>query len=131
LSIALASHLNYAGWLLPPVRIKPPGIQVGYPIGPHSMAVPVTSLLGTEPVRGFLGLLIVLPVLTGITSLALLRDLPTPLRILAALLVSCAYLSASVLGIAGFKELIAGMFLIAFALGLRELERSEDGRIAT
>ena len=41
-----------------------------------------------------------------------------------------AYLTASVLGIAGFKELIAGMFLIAFALGLREIERSPDGRIA-
>ena len=41
-----------------------------------------------------------------------------------------AYLSASVLGIAGFKELIAGMFLIAFALGLREIERNPDGRIA-
>jgi hypothetical protein len=35
-----------------------------------------------------------------------------------------------VLGIAGFKELIAGMFLIAFALGLREIERNPDGRIA-
>ena len=34
------------------------------------------------------------------------------------------------LGIAGFKELIAGMFLIAFALGLREIERNPDGRIA-
>jgi hypothetical protein len=34
------------------------------------------------------------------------------------------------LGIAGFKELIAGMFLIAFALGLREIERSPDGRVA-
>jgi hypothetical protein len=36
----------------------------------------------------------------------------------------------SVLGIAGFKELIAGMFLIAVALGLREIERSDDGRVA-
>ncbi len=46
------------------------------------------------------------------------------------MLVAVAYLSASVLGIAGFKELIAGMFLIAFALGLREVERNAEGRIA-
>jgi hypothetical protein len=50
--------------------------------------------------------------------------------VLAAVLVAFAFLSASVLGIAGFKELIAAMFLIAFALGLREIEREPEGRIA-
>ena len=53
---------------------------------------------------------------------------PPGRRILGALLVSSAYLTVAVLGIAGFKELIAGLFLIAVALGLREIERSDDGR---
>jgi hypothetical protein len=126
----MASHLIYAEWLLDPSRLEPPGIQIGYPIGPHSVAVTVATTFGSEPLRGFLGLLVALPVLIAITSLSALRDLPPGRRILAALLISSAYLTASVLGIAGFKELIASMFLIAFALGLREIERSDDGRVA-
>jgi hypothetical protein len=126
----MASHLIYAEWLLDPSRLEPPGIQIGYPIGPHSIAATVATLLGTELQRGFIGLLVALPVLTAITSLAALRELPPARRILGALLVSSAYLTVSVLGIAGFKELIAGMFLLATALGLREIERSDDGRVA-
>ena len=76
------------------------------------------------------GLLLAVPVLTGITAIGGLRELPGGRRLLAAVLVALAFLTASVLGIAGFKELIAGMFLIAFALGLREIERQTDGRIA-
>jgi hypothetical protein len=126
----MAEHLVYAEWLLDPSRIKPGGIVIGYPIGPHSVAVTVATMLGSEPLRGFLGLLVALPVLTAITSLGVLRELPPGRRILAALLVCGAYATASVLGIAGFKELIASMFLIAFATGLREIERSDDGRVA-
>jgi hypothetical protein len=126
----MASHLIYAEYLLDPSRIKPPGIVIGYPIGPHSLAATVSTMLGTEPLRGFLGLLVALPPLIAITSLAAFRDLPPGRRILGALLVSSAYLTVSVLGIAGFKELLAGMFLIAFALGLREIERSDEGRLA-
>ncbi len=108
--------------------MEPPGIQIGYPIGPHSIAVTVATLLDTELQNGFIGLLVALPVLIAITSLAVLRELPPGRRILGALLVSSAYLTVAVLGIAGFKELIAGLFLIAVALGLREIERSDDGR---
>ncbi len=126
----MASHLIYAEWLLDPDRLEPPGIQIGYPIGPHSVVVTVATLLDAEPLRGFIGLLVALPVLIAITSLAALRELSPGRRILGALLVSSAYLTVSVLGIAGFKELIAGLFLIATALGLREIERSDDGRVA-
>jgi hypothetical protein len=126
----MAMHLVDTDYLTDQSRPEPQAIVNGYPMGPHSLVATVVSLLGTEPLRGWLGLLVVAPVLTGITSLAILRELPAAPRILAASLVSVAYLSASVLGIAGFKELLAGMFLIAFAAGLREIERSADGRVA-
>jgi hypothetical protein len=126
----MASHLIYAEYLLDPSRLKPPGIVIGYPIGPHSVAATVATLIGSEPLRGFIGLLVALPPLMAITSLAAFRELPLGRRILGALLVSGAYLTASVLGIAGFKELLAAMFVIAFALGLREIERSDEGRVA-
>ena len=127
----MAMHLVDVDYLVDPSRPKPQSVVNGYPLGPHSLVGTVVSVLGTQPLYGWLGLLVAIPVLTGITSLAGLRDqLPGARRLLAALLVAVAYLSVSVLGIAGFKELIAGMFLIAFALGLREIERNPDGRIA-
>ena len=126
----MAMHLVDVDYLVDPSRPKPQSVINGYPLGPHSLVGTVVSVLGTQPLWGWLGLLVAIPVLTGITSLAAMREMKSGWRLLAAALVSVAYLSASVLGIAGFKELIAGMFLIAFALGLREIERSEDGRIA-
>jgi hypothetical protein len=126
----MAMHLVDVDYLVDPSRPTPQSVINGYPLGPHSLVGTVVSVLGTQPLYGWLGLLLAVPVLTGITAIGGLRDLPGGRRLLAAVLVALAFLSASVLGIAGFKELIAGMFLIAFALGLREIERQPEGRIA-
>ena len=127
----MAMHLVDSDYLLDPRGPQPQSIVNGYPVGPHSLVATVANLLGTEPLNAWLGLLLAAPVLTAITSLGLLRELPGWRHLLGALLVGLAYLTASVLGISGFKELIAAMFLIAFAIGLREIEREADGRIAT
>jgi hypothetical protein len=126
----MAMHLVDVDYLVDPSRPQPQSVINGYPLGPHSLVGTVVSALGTQPLYGWLGLLVAVPILTGITALGGLRELPGGRRLLAAALVAFAYLSASVLGIAGFKELIAAMFLIAFALGLREIERQPEGRIA-
>ena len=126
----MAMHLVDVDYLVDPSRPKPQSVINGYPLGPHSLVGTVVSVLGTQPLYGWLGLLVAVPVLTGITALGGLRELPGGAACSAAALVALAYLSASALGIAGFKELIAGMFLIAFALGLREIEREPEGRIA-
>jgi hypothetical protein len=126
----MAMHLVDTDYLLDPSGPQPQSIVNGYPIGPHSLVATVVNLLGTEPLQGWLGLLVAMPVLGAITSLGALRELPGWRHILGATLVGLAYLIASVLGIAGFKELIAATFLIAFAIGLREIEREQDGRIA-
>jgi hypothetical protein len=125
----MAMHLVDVDWLVDQSRPEPQSVVNGYPLGPHSLVATVVSVFGTQPLYGWLGLLVAVPVLTAITALAGLRELPGGRRLLGAVLVSAAYLTASVLGIAGFKELIAGMFLIAFALGLREIERESEGRI--
>jgi hypothetical protein len=127
----MAMHLVDTDYLIDPTGPKPQSIVNGYPLGPHSLVATVVNLLGTEPVQGWLGLLVAVPVLTAIASLAALRELAAGRRLLATALVAVAYLTASVLGIAGFKELIAGMFLIAFAVGLREIEREPEGRVAS
>ena len=125
----MAMHLVDVDYLVDPSRPTPQSVINGYPLGPHSLVGTVVSVFGTQPLYGWLGLLVVVPVLTGITALGALRELPGWRRLLGAALVALAYLSASSLGVAGFKELIAGMFLIAFALGLREIEREPEGRI--
>ena len=126
----MAMHLVDTDYLLDPHGPQPQSIVNGYPVGPHSLVATVANLLGTEPLQAWLGLLLAAPMLTAIASLGALRKLPGWRHILGAVLVGLAYLTASVLGIAGFKELIAGMFLVAFALGLRQIERERDGRIA-
>src|SRR5215211_6785994 len=126
----MAMHLVDVDYLVDPSRPQPQSVINGYPLGPHSLVGTLVSVYGTQPLYGWLGLLVAVPVLTGITALASLKEFPGWRRLLAAVLVSAAYLTASVLGIAGFKELIAGMFVIAFALGLREIEREPEGRIA-
>jgi hypothetical protein len=126
----MAMHLVDVDYLVDPSRATPQSVINGYPLGPHSLVGTVVSVLGTQPLWGWLGLLVAVPVLTGITALGGLRELPGWRRLLGAVLVALAFLTASVLGIAGFKELIAGMFLIAFALGLREIERQPEGRVA-
>jgi hypothetical protein len=126
----MAQHLVSVDYLIDPSRPEPQSVVNGYPLGPHSLVATVISLFATQPAYGWFGLLVAAPILTAITALAGLRELPGGRRLLAAVLVSAAYLTASVLGIAGFKELIAGMFLLAFALGLREIEREAEGRIA-
>jgi hypothetical protein len=126
----MAMHLVDVDYLVDQSRPEPQSVVNGYPLGPHSLVATVISVFATQPVYGWLGLFVAVPVLTAITALAGLRELRGWRHLLGALLVSAAYLTASVLGIAGFKELIAGMFLIAFALGLRKIEREPAGRIA-
>jgi hypothetical protein len=126
----MAMHLVDTDYLLDPTGPQPQSIANGYPIGPHSLVATISNLLGAEPLEAWLGLLVIAPVLTAITTVGALPELRSGRLILAGALVALAYLTASVLGIAGFKELIAGMFLIAFAIGLRELKRTSDGRVA-
>jgi hypothetical protein len=126
----MAMHLVDVDYLVDQSRPTPQSVINGYPLGPHSLVGTVVTVLGTQPLWGWLGLLVAVPVLTGITALGGLRELPGGRRLLAAVLVAFAYLTASALGIAGFKELIAAMFLIAFAIGLREIERESEGRVA-
>ena len=122
----MAAHLIFAEWLQNPQGPSPLGLRNGYPLGPHGLVATVADALGTESLYGFLGLLIALCVIAGLTSLNLLGGLAPGRRTVAASLVAVPYLVASTFGIGGFKEMIAGIFLMAFALILREIPRTEQ-----
>jgi hypothetical protein len=126
----MAAHLIWADYLQEQTGPEPSGITDGYPMGPHSLVATISQLLGTEVLYGFLGLLLALPVLTGLTSLNVLQGLSPLRRTVGALLVAVAYLSASTLGIAGFKELVVGLFLLSYTLILRMIAREPGERFA-
>ena len=126
----MAAHLIWADWVQVQLGTAPSGIVDGYPLGPHGMAAAISQLLGTEPLYALLGLLIAIPVITGLTALNLFHSLPLVKRTIAAALVALPYLAASTLGIASFKELLAGLWLLTFVLILRTITRESEGRFA-
>jgi hypothetical protein len=126
----MAAHLLWAEWLQTTVGRAPNGILIGYPVGPHGLVATIGQGLGTEPFYGFLGLLVAIPVITALTSLNLLHSAPPLTRTIGAVLVGVPYVAASTLGIAGFKELLIGLFLLCFVLTLRMIPRAAEGRVA-
>jgi hypothetical protein len=95
-------------------------LHQGYPVGPHSVVVGLNKGLGIGLVQGFGGLSIAVMVLAPLTALAAfgrLRPLP---RIAGALLVGLAYVVASYFAQGAFKEILEALFVLAFALALRE-----------
>ncbi|MGH2922440.1 MAG: hypothetical protein ACRDKH_00215 [Solirubrobacterales bacterium] len=125
----LASHLLWSDYLQDPTGEAPTGVEIGYPLGPHGLAAVLAKLLGSQPLYGFLGLILATLAVTGLTALNLLRDLRPLPRTIGAVLVAVPYLAASSVSVAGFKELLVGAFLLCFVLILREISKgAAEGR---
>lgn len=101
-------------------------ISSGYPLGPHSLAVALAAF-GPSLVQAFDGITLATAVIASISALALLARLPAQRRVVAALLVGFAYMTAAYLTQGAFKETIQALFVLAFAIGLERLAR---GRLA-
>ncbi|HYC81869.1 MAG TPA: hypothetical protein VEB65_08785 [Solirubrobacterales bacterium] len=102
-------------------------LNQGYPLGPHAVVVALDKGLGIGLVQGFGGLTVAVAVLAPLTALAAFRDLPWLPRSGAALVVGLAYLVASYFAQGAFKETIEALFVLAFALALREAGRAWGG----
>ncbi len=128
----LAAHLLWIDWLQDTAQQSPVGLiddRPGYPIGPHGLAAALSILFGGDAaVPALLGLIIAVPVLTGLASLALLDELPPARSVIGAALTSLAYLAASSLALGGFKEMILGLLLLGAVLAMRDLGRRPDWR---
>jgi hypothetical protein len=103
-------------------------LHQGYPLGPHAVVVALDKGLGIGLVQGFSGLTVAVAVLAPLTALAAFRQLPWLARSGAALVVGLAYLVASYFAQGAFKEMIEALFVLAFALALREAGREWAGR---
>ncbi len=120
----LGLHLAWAEWLRSGFGPAP---DAGYPLGPHGLAVASATVPGIGLGQAFTGEILAIVVLSGLTALGALRNLGPGRRTLAACLVAVPYLAASYYAQAAFKETAEALFILAFAIGLLEIERRRDG----
>jgi hypothetical protein len=111
----LGLHLAWAQWLKDGLGPAP---LAGYPLGPHGLATTISALPGIAVDRAFMGVVIAIPVLTGLTALAALGELPAGRRTLGAVLVALPYLSVSYFAQSAFKETAEALFALAFVIAL-------------
>ncbi len=123
----LATHELWAEWLRTQSDPAPVGLINGYPIGLHSLAASLGQVFGFEMTDAFAGLLIAVAVLTALTAVGPLRDLPAVRRTFACALVALPYMGASAFAIGGFKETAMALIVLAFVVALARLEREWPG----
>ncbi len=104
--------------------VSSPLLHQGYPLGPHSVVVALDKGLGIGLVQGFDGLTIAVAVLAPLTALAAFAEFPRLRRAAAALVVGLSYMVVSYFAQGAFKETIQALFVLAFALSLRESTRA-------
>jgi hypothetical protein len=120
----LGLHLAWAEWLRSGFG---PDADPGYPLGPHGLAVAVASVPGISLAQAFIGEIIAIGVMTGLTALGALRALTPGRRTLAAAMVALPYLAASYYAQAAFKETAAALLVLAFAIYLTTPLRIPEG----
>jgi hypothetical protein len=116
----LGLHLAWAEWLRSGFGPAP---DTGYPLGPHGLAVATAAFPGIGLGQAFVGEIVAIGVLTGLTALGALRELAPGRRLLAAAMVALPYLAASYYAQAAFKETAEALFVLTFALFLWDHER--------
>jgi len=115
----LGLHLAWAEWLRSGFG---PAADPGYPLGPHGLAVATAVLPGIGLGQAFLGEIIAIGVMTGLTALGALRSMTPTRRTIAAAMVAVPYLAASYYAQAAFKETAEALLVLAFAIWLTQFE---------
>jgi len=123
----LGLHLAWAEWLRSGFGPAP---DTGYPLGPHGLAVTTAAVPGINLAQAFLGEIIAIGVLTGLTAIGALAGLTPARRTFAAALVAVPYLAASYFAQAAFKETAEALFVLAFAVGLLAPPALPQGLVA-
>jgi hypothetical protein len=108
----LGLHLAWAEWLRSGFGPAP---DPGYPLGPHGLAVATATVPGVGLGQAFVGEIVAIGVLTGLTALAALGAMRPGRRTVAAAMVALPYLAASYYAQAAFKETAEALFVLAFA----------------
>lgn len=116
----LGLHMAWAEWLRSGFGPSP---DPGYPLGPHGLAIATAAVPGIGLGQAFIGEIFAISVLTALTALAALRNLGPVRKAAGAALVALPYLAVSYFAQAAFKETAEALFVLAFAVGLHDLDR--------
>src|SRR4051795_548493 len=116
-----AAQLYWTDWLQHGVGPEPNAVQFGYPTGPQSVAATVAEATNTSLLDSFNGLLLAIPIFTGLTALGVMGALTPTRRVIAASLTALPFLAASFLAQSAFKETAMALLVLAFAVTLRDL----------
>ncbi len=122
----LGLHLAWAEWLRSGAGPVP---EAGYPLGPHGLAVAIAAVPGIGLGHAFVGEIFAIGIITGLTALSALPGFGPGRRLLAAVLVAVSYLGASYFAQGAFKELAQALFVLAVAVGLREIDTLRRGDV--
>lgn len=115
----LGLHLAWAEWLRSGIGPTP---DTGYPLGPHGLAVATAAFPGIGLGQAFVGEILAIGVLTGLTALGALGRLRPGRRLLAATLVAVPYLAVSYYAQGTFKETAEALFALGVAVGLHNID---------
>nr|MDQ3725836.1 hypothetical protein [Actinomycetota bacterium] len=118
----LGLHLAWAEWLRSGFG---PEAEPGYPLGPHGLAVAVAAVPGIGLGQAFVGEIVAIGVMTGLTALGALRQLTPGRRTLAATMVALPYLAASYYAQGAFKETAEALLVLAFAIWLTTFKKPQ------
>jgi len=116
-----AAQLYWTDWLQHGIGPEPNAVRFGYPTGPQSVAATAAEATNASLLDAFNGLLLAIPVLTGLTALGVMGALSPPRRVIAASLTALPFLAASFLAQSAFKETAMALLVLAFAVTLRDL----------
>ncbi len=111
----LGLHLAWAEWLRSGFGPAP---DAGYPLGPHGLAVATAAVPGIGLGQAFIGEIVAIGTLTGLTAIGALGEMRPARRTIAAAMVAIPYLAASYFAQAAFKETAEALFVLAFAIFL-------------
>jgi len=120
----LGLHLAWAEWLRSGFG---PAADPGYPLGPHGLAVATATVPGIGLGQAFLGEIVAIGVMTGLTALGALRNMTPTRRAVAAAMVAVPYLAASYFAQAAFKETAEALLVLAFAIYLTRFDSQPRG----
>jgi hypothetical protein len=124
-------HLILAEGLRHP-SIKPfDGYGPGYPVGPHAVAATFAQLLGSGVDQTLNGVLMAVPILTGLAGLGMLGGVSTATRRwVVAVLAGIPYLAAASYAESAFKEPVLSLLMVGLVLALQAGRRERFARPA-
>jgi hypothetical protein len=122
------AHLLWAEAIRSPLVRRVDGLVGGYPIGPHALCAVLAQAMGVRVDFAFAGEIAATPILLAWTTLMALRRVGWPGKTFVATMCALTFMVAGYYAEGSFKEIMQGMFVLGFALGLQDMTAVQRSR---